>query len=33
MDGRLRGEEFTFTAGGKKYSGTVKGRRMNVKAG
>jgi SAM-dependent methyltransferase len=32
-DGRLRGEEFTFTAGGRKYSGTVKGRRMNVKAG
>ncbi len=32
-DGRVRGEAFTFTAGGKKYSGTVKGRRMNVKAG
>jgi SAM-dependent methyltransferase len=32
-DGRVRGEAITFTAGGKKYEGTVKGRRMNVKAG
>ena len=32
-DGRVRGEAFTFTAGGRKYSGTVKGRRMNVRAG
>ena len=32
-DGRVRGEEITFTAGGTKYSGTVKGRTMSVKAG
>ena len=32
-DGRVRGEEITFTAGGTKYSGTVKGRKMSVKAG
>jgi hypothetical protein len=30
-DGRLRGEQITFTAGGVKYEGTVKGRRINVK--
>ena len=30
-DGRVRGEEITFTAGGVKYSGTVKGRTMRVK--
>jgi hypothetical protein len=32
-DGRVRGEEITFTAGGVKYTGTVKGRTMRVKAG
>jgi hypothetical protein len=32
-DGRVRGEEITFTAGGTRYSGTVKGRKMQVKAG
>jgi hypothetical protein len=30
-DGRVRGETFTFTAGGRKYEGTVKGKRMTVK--
>jgi len=30
-DGRLRGEELTFTAGGRKYAGTVKGRKLTVK--
>ncbi len=30
-DGRLRGEEIAFTAGGVKYAGTVKGTRMSVK--
>jgi SAM-dependent methyltransferase len=29
-DGRVRGEEIAFTAGGVKYTGTVKGRRMSV---
>ncbi len=29
-NGRLRGEAISFTAGGTKYSGTVKGRRMSV---
>ncbi len=29
-DGRVRGEAFTFTAGGVKYEGTVKGRTMSV---
>jgi hypothetical protein len=32
-DGRVRGEAFTFTAGGRKYEGTVKGKTMTVKAG
>jgi SAM-dependent methyltransferase len=32
-DGRVRGETFTFTAGGRKYEGTVKGKKMTVKAG
>lgn len=33
-DGRLRGAEVSFTAGGKTYTGTVKGRkRMTLKAG
>ena len=32
-DGRVRGEQMTFTAGGVKYSGTVKGKKMRVKAG
>lgn len=32
-DGRVRGEEIAFTAGGVKYSGTMKGRTMRVKAG
>ena len=32
-DGRVRGEAISFTAGGVKYQGTVKGRRMSVKAG
>jgi hypothetical protein len=32
-DGRLRGEAFTFTAGGRKYEGTVNGRKMSVKRG
>jgi hypothetical protein len=27
----VRGEAFTFTAGGVKYEGTVKGRRLSVK--
>lgn len=32
-DGRLRGEDISFTAGGKTYSGTVKGRKkMALKA-
>jgi SAM-dependent methyltransferase len=31
-DGRVRGEAIAFTAGGVKYSGTVKGRKMSVKA-
>jgi SAM-dependent methyltransferase len=30
-DGRVRGETFTFTAGGRKYEGTVKGKKMTVK--
>jgi len=30
-DGRVRGEAISFTAGGVKYEGTIKGRRMNVK--
>jgi hypothetical protein len=29
-DGRVRGEEISFTAGDTKYTGTVKGRRMNL---
>jgi hypothetical protein len=29
-DGRVRGEEIAFTAGGRKYSGTVQGRKMSV---
>jgi hypothetical protein len=29
-DGRVRGEEITFTAGGTKYIGTVKGKRMRL---
>jgi hypothetical protein len=29
-DGRVRGEEITFTAGGAKYIGTVTGKRMRV---
>ena len=29
-DGRVRGEQFTFTAGGRKYSGTVTGKRVRV---
>ena len=32
-NGRVRGEDFTFTAGGTKYTGTVKGREMTVKRG
>ena len=32
-DGRVRGEEIAFTAGGVKYEGTVKGRKLTVKAG
>ncbi len=32
-DGRVRGVEIAFTAGGVKYSGTMKGRTMRVKAG
>lgn len=32
-DGRVRGEDFTFTAGGKKYTGSVKGKKLTVKAG
>jgi SAM-dependent methyltransferase len=31
-DGRVRGEAITFTAGGVKYEGTVKGRKMTVAA-
>jgi hypothetical protein len=31
-DGRVRGEAIAFTAGGVKYSGTVKGRKMSVTA-
>jgi hypothetical protein len=30
-DGRVRGEAFTFTAGGVKYEGEVKGRSMKIK--
>jgi SAM-dependent methyltransferase len=30
-DGRLRGEAFTFTAGGRKYEGTMKDGKMTVK--
>ena len=32
-DGRVRGEAITFTAGGVKYEGTVKGKNISVKAG
>lgn len=32
-DGRVRGETITFTAGGVKYEGTLKGRKLSVKAG
>ncbi len=31
-DGRVRGEQISFTAGNVKYEGTVKGRRMSVSA-
>jgi SAM-dependent methyltransferase len=31
-DGRVRGEAIAFTAGGVKYTGTVKGRKMSVTA-
>jgi hypothetical protein len=29
-DGRVRGEEIAFTAGGRKFTGTLKGKRMTV---
>jgi hypothetical protein len=32
-DGPLRGEEITFTAGGRSYGGRVKGRTMRVRRG